>query len=90
MAWLLDTNILSELRRLKPEPKVLTFVAGHPLEELFISTVTLAELRFGIELLSEVSPRRPPCRSRQGAARKGDIIPAGDWRLRHFWRTYPD
>jgi len=29
MAWLLDTNILSELRRLKPEPKVLTFVADH-------------------------------------------------------------
>ena len=57
MAWLLDTNILSELRRLKPEPKVLTFVAGHPLEELFISTVTLAELRFGIELLSDGSRR---------------------------------
>jgi hypothetical protein len=58
MAWLLDTNILSELRRLKPEPKVLTFVADHPLDELYISTVTLAELRFGIELLSEGSNRR--------------------------------
>jgi len=41
MAWLLDTNILSELRRLKPEPKVLKFVADHPLDELYISTVTL-------------------------------------------------
>jgi toxin FitB len=58
MAWLLDTNILSELRRLKPEPKVLAFVAAHPLEELYISAVTLAELRFGIELLSEGSDRR--------------------------------
>jgi predicted nucleic acid-binding protein len=58
MAWLLDTNILSELRRLKPEPKVLAFVAGHPLEEIYISAVTLAELRFGIELLSEGSSRR--------------------------------
>jgi len=28
MAWLLDTNVLSELRRLKPEPKVLAFIAG--------------------------------------------------------------
>ena len=28
MAWLLDTNILSEIRRLKPEPKVLTFIAA--------------------------------------------------------------
>lgn len=58
MAWLLDTNILSEIRRLNPEPKVLAFVAGTPLNELYISVVTLAELRFGIELLSLESPRR--------------------------------
>ena len=30
MAWLLDTNVLSELRRLKPEPKVVDFVASQP------------------------------------------------------------
>ena len=58
MAWLLDTNILSEIRRLRPEPKVLAFITSHPLEQLYISTVTLAELRFGIELLSEGSRRR--------------------------------
>jgi toxin FitB len=58
MAWLLDTNILSELRQLKPELKVLAFVAGHSLDELYISAVTLAELRFGIGLLSEGSSRR--------------------------------
>jgi toxin FitB len=58
MAWLLDTNILSELRRQKPEPKVLAFIAGHPLDQLYISVVTLAELRFGIDLLSEGSRRR--------------------------------
>jgi predicted nucleic acid-binding protein len=52
MAWLLDTNVLSEIRRLKPEPKVLAFIAAHPLDEFYISTVTLAELRYGIELLS--------------------------------------
>jgi toxin FitB len=58
MAWLLDTNVLSELRRLKPEPKVLAFIAGRPLDELYISVVTLAELRFGIELPHEGSSRR--------------------------------
>src|SRR5438876_3061338 len=58
MAWLLDTNVLSELRRLKPEPKVRAFIAGCPLDQLYISAVTLAELRFGIELLSEGSSRR--------------------------------
>jgi toxin FitB len=57
MAWLLDTNILSEIRRLKPEPKGLAFVAAHPLDELYIAA-TLAELRFGIELLSENSSSR--------------------------------
>jgi predicted nucleic acid-binding protein len=55
--WLLDTNILSELRRPKPERKVLAFVAAQPLELLYISTVTLAEMRFGIELLPDVARR---------------------------------
>ena len=55
--WLLDTNILSELRRPKPERKVLAFVAARPLELLYVSTVTLAEIRFGIELLPDVARR---------------------------------
>ena len=55
--WLLDTNILSELRRPKPEPKVVAFVAAQPLESLYVSSVTLAEIRFGIELLSDVGRR---------------------------------
>jgi toxin FitB len=56
-AWLLDTNILSELRRMKPEPKVLEFVAAQPLERLHVSTVTLAEIRFGIEILPDANRR---------------------------------
>jgi predicted nucleic acid-binding protein len=58
MAWLLDTTVLSELRRLRPEPKVLAFVADRPPDQLYISAVTLAEIRFGIERLSEDSRRR--------------------------------
>ncbi len=57
MAWLLDTNILSELRRPKPEQRVVAFVAGCPLDQLYISAVTLAEIRFGIELVGEPSRR---------------------------------
>ena len=57
MAWLLDTNILSELRRLKPEQKVVAFVANCPLDQLYISSVTFAEIRFGIELVSEPNRR---------------------------------
>lgn len=54
--WLLDTNVVSELRKPRPEPMVVRFLAGQPLESLFISEVTLAEIRFGIERLS--SPAR--------------------------------
>lgn len=49
--WLLDTNVISELRRRVPEPRVLAFIAGQPLEALFVSSVTFAEIRFGIERL---------------------------------------
>jgi toxin FitB len=55
--FLLDTNILSELRRLRPQPKVLAFIAAQPLERLYISIVTLAEIRFGIELLDDPTRR---------------------------------
>ena len=51
--WLLDTNIISELRRPRPEARVLAFVAGQPLEKLFVSAVTFAEIRFGIELIGD-------------------------------------
>ncbi len=52
MAWLLDTNVLSELRRPRPEPAVVAFISARPLLQLYISAVTLAEIRFGIELVS--------------------------------------
>jgi predicted nucleic acid-binding protein len=55
--WLLDTNILSKLRRPRPEPKVVAFVATQPLDSLFISAVTLAEIRFGIELVADAGRR---------------------------------
>ena len=50
MAWLLDTNILSERRKPKPEPRVTAFYDAQPLNALYISVVSIAEIRFGIEL----------------------------------------
>jgi len=55
--WLLDTNILSELRRPKPERKVVAFIAAQPLELLYVSSATLAEIRFGIELVADTRRR---------------------------------
>lgn len=55
--WLLDTNVLSELRRPKPSNAVVAFVSAQALELLCVSTVTLAEIRFGIELLEDATQR---------------------------------
>ncbi len=55
--WLLDTNVLSELRRPKPEAKVVAFIAAKPLDLLYVSAVSFAEIRFGIECVSEANRR---------------------------------
>jgi len=55
--WLIDTNVISELRRPRPEPRVVRFVSEKPLEDLFVSSVTLAELRFGIESVADLGKR---------------------------------
>lgn len=55
--WLLDTNVLSELRRPKADQHVVAFVAAQPLDDLFISAVTLAEIRFGIEMVDDAGRR---------------------------------
>jgi toxin FitB len=55
--WLLDTNILSELRKNKPEPLVVEFVQAQPLDLLFVSVVTFSEIRFGIELAPDPAHR---------------------------------
>lgn len=57
MAWLLDTNVLSELRKPKAEEKVLDFVMSTPLEQLYVSIVTLAEIRYGIDLSPDAQKR---------------------------------
>jgi len=51
--WLLDTNVISELRRPRPSARVRSFIAGQRLEDLFVSTVTFAEIRYGIEMVGD-------------------------------------
>jgi len=57
MAWLLDTNILSEGRKPRPEPRVTAFYETQPLNQLYISVVNIAEIRFGIELQQDPARR---------------------------------
>ena len=51
--WLLDTNVISELRRPRPNARVRAFVAKQALEDLFVSSVTFAEIRYGIETIGD-------------------------------------
>src|SRR5436190_21764124 len=52
--WLLDTNVVSELRRPRPNARVIVWMGEAGTERLFLSTISFAEMRFGIEL--ETSP----------------------------------
>lgn len=51
--YLLDTNVVSELRRPKPHGAVLQWMGSIPDAELHISAVTIGEIQAGIELTRE-------------------------------------
>jgi toxin FitB len=47
----LDTNVISEVMLPSPNEKVSRWLSGQPNEELFTTTISLAEILYGIELL---------------------------------------
>jgi predicted nucleic acid-binding protein len=55
---LLDTNVLSELMRPAPSTAVLRWLQAQRNEDLFTSSITVAELRVGVALLPEGARRR--------------------------------
>jgi predicted nucleic acid-binding protein len=56
-AFLLDTNVISELIKPKPEPKVTTWIDGTDEELLFLSALTFGEIRKGVVLLPSSARR---------------------------------
>lgn len=58
MTYLLDTNVISELRKLRPDPNVATWWAAVSSAEVFISSLTIGEIRIGIERLRHKDPDR--------------------------------
>ena len=64
MSYLIDTNVISELTRPKPDAAVLDWFANTPDDALFLSALTLGEIRKGVEKLtrSEDSQRREKMR----------------------------
>ena len=49
---LVDTNIVSEPMRKTPEARVIDWIDDQPLETLYLSAITVAELRFGVASLA--------------------------------------
>lgn len=48
---LLDTNVISEPLRQTPDPRVIEWIDAQPLETIYLSAITVAELRFGVASL---------------------------------------
>jgi predicted nucleic acid-binding protein len=69
---LLDTNVLSELMRPRPEEAVLRWMAGQPAAALHVSSISYAEILFGIGLL-------PAGKRRRALAEQADAMFAEDF-----------
>jgi predicted nucleic acid-binding protein len=54
--YLIDTDVLSLLRRQKRAPEVAAWFAVRPLHAMFLSVVTLAEIETGIEMAARKTP----------------------------------
>jgi len=55
--YLITTNVISELRRRQPEPQVVQWFAQRPAQQLFLSVLTLGEIRRGVVRLPVGSRR---------------------------------
>lgn len=50
---LLDTNVVSETMRRRPDQRVIDWLNHTETTSLFLSTITIAEIEYGLELLAE-------------------------------------
>lgn len=48
---ILDTNVVSELMKSSPSPAVIAWMSSQTTEELFTTTITVAEILYGVEIL---------------------------------------
>jgi hypothetical protein len=50
--WLIDTNIVSEWIKIRPDPGIVSWLDETDEDRIFLSVVSLAEIRFGVERLA--------------------------------------
>lgn len=56
MGFLLDTNIISEVRKKEPHPGVSRWFSSVPENELFVSVLVIGEIRQGVDRLARRDP----------------------------------
>ena len=57
MTFLLDTNVISEIGARKPDPQVVDWLRAQDIAGIFLSVITVAEIRRGIALSRDVEKR---------------------------------
>lgn len=55
--YLLDTDVVFELRRPEPHPSVVRWITEAPSDQLFLSAATMGEIQAGIENVRDWDPR---------------------------------
>ncbi|TCC23028.1 type II toxin-antitoxin system VapC family toxin [Kribbella speibonae] len=58
MSFLLDTNVVSELRKKSPDPGVVDWVKSVKSAQLYLSVLVVGEIKYGVERLATRDPRR--------------------------------
>lgn len=76
---LIDTNVISELWKVEPYPAVLAWIDAQAVETLYLSAITVAELRFGVATMPE-GKRRSIYRDRL----EREVLPAFSGRVLSF------
>ena len=56
--YLLDTNVVSELRKLRPHGAVLAWIEHLQADQIYLSAVTIGELQTGVELTRRQNPAK--------------------------------
>ena len=58
MSFLLDTNVISELRKRAADPSVTAWAESHDRHSVYLSAVTIMEIELGIALIERRDPRQ--------------------------------
>lgn len=76
---LLDTNVISEPWKPTPDRNVMAWIDAQIVDTLYLSTITVAELRFGISIMPQ-GQRRDTLRRRL----EGEVLPLFNSRILPF------